>query len=227
MEKRLMEEACSHFKQTIAFFDVDGTLTSVASVWEYLHRELGIWESQGEPNLLEYLAGNIDYDEFSRRDAMGYFGIPYTVLDEMVGRIPLRAGIQICFDFFKTRGIPIILLSTGLDILVNRIPGADMRIANELLFEDGVCTGKVRVRIPMDGKKHAFRQILHEREIAPDQAIVVGDSAGDLELMKVAGLSIAVASQDQNVISIAHHHIAGGNLAIIPTLASLFLRQTR
>lgn len=53
----------------IVFFDCDGTLTKVKSSWQYLHERLGLWDDHADAFQHRYRAGEIDYEEFCRRDA--------------------------------------------------------------------------------------------------------------------------------------------------------------
>jgi len=36
----------------LALFDLDGTLTTERSAWEYIHRRLGVWDGQAEKSIL-------------------------------------------------------------------------------------------------------------------------------------------------------------------------------
>ncbi len=202
----------------LVVFDVDGTLTPVRSIWEYLHQRLGIWESEGLPNLHAYLNGQIDYQEFARRDASGYSGCNRSYLMELIHEIPLRSGAQECLDFFFMHGVHIALISTGLDLMVNRIPRAHTRISNMLQFENDVCTGRVTVQIPIDGKRDAFIGLLASMNISNTHTLVIGDSSGDIEMMRAAGFSIAVQPSNSAVSDAAGHVIDGDTLAGIPDL---------
>jgi phosphoserine phosphatase len=199
----------------LAIFDVDGTLTKVKSVWEFLHRELGIWETNGRNNLEAYLKKEIDYEEFSRRDALGFKNITYQELLSLIRIIPRREGLQECMVFLKESGFQVVYLSTGLNILVDDIPGADIRLANELLFEDDICRGEVITHIPIDGKKAAFKNLLSKLQISAENAFVFGDSTGDIEIMDAAGCSIGVAPSDEAVKAVSDYVINGDDLTEI------------
>ena len=203
-------------------FDVDGTLTQVASIWEYLHRKLGIWESEGRPNLEAFTRREIDYAEFARRDALGYKGLSRKELMELIRSVPMRPGMDACLAFFKQRGIPIALISTGLDIMLDAIPLADIRVANELVFQDDNCTGEAVVHIPIDGKKEVFDRILRDHRIQADQIIAAGDSRGDIEILRSAGLSIAVASTDPAVRDASDICLDSGDLSLVPQIVERF-----
>jgi phosphoserine phosphatase len=202
----------AEFRFKLAVFDVDGTLTKIVSIWEYLHRELEIWETQGKPNLLSFLNGEIDYNEFARLDAEGYRDLPESRINEFVDAIPWRPGVVECFQWIKKQGMQIALISTGLNVLVDRFPLVDYRIANKLQFKNGRCTGKAIVCIPIDGKKSALDRLLTATGIQWMETIVIGDSEGDREIMSNAGLSIAVAPSDSTLLTTADVIIDGTDL---------------
>ncbi|MBN1356674.1 HAD-IB family phosphatase [bacterium] len=199
----------------IVVFDVDGTLTQVRSVWEYLHRKLGIWDSQGEPNLADYRSGRIDYREFARRDAAGYRGVARSRILELLESIPMRSGWSECLHMFRARGMKIALVSTGLDILVDRFTRVDHRSANKLGFDNDVCTGQVEVCVSMNGKKSFLDRLLDEIGIGWEEVVVIGDSEGDCEIMLAAGLSIAVDPSEAKVAQAADFQIDGSDLTHI------------
>ncbi len=203
--------------------DVDGTLTTETSVWEYFHKSLNKWNDEGLTNLNAYLSGDIDYNEFARRDAEAYTGLSYKSLDQMAASIPRRFGMEQMLTTFKRRGFTIALISTGLDILVNQIPEADIRISNELEFENSICTGKPVVNIPMDAKEQAFVSLLSDHGFSAEKTIVLGDSSGDIPMMRLAGYSIAVETMDQNVLQVADANIDGTDLMRVPALVEEYI----
>jgi len=199
-------------KIKLAVFDVDGTLTKIRSIWEYLHRRLGIWETEGLPNLDAYLSGGIDYYEFARRDAQGYKGYTSEHFDNLIERIPHREGIEDCFNFLRSKGIKIALLSTGLDLLLKKFQPVDFRFSNELLFRDEICLGKVRVNVPIDRKIDVLNQLIAQLGIGWNNVMSVGDSEGDLEVMEKSLLSVAVNPSNSELVSVADYCIDGANM---------------
>lgn len=187
-----------------AFFDVDGTLTTTPSVWEFLHRQLDLWESEGKKNLQDFLEKRTDYHEFARRDAMGYKGLHRSELNRILDQIEIRPGIAECFSFLRNEGIRIGLISTGLDILVNRFFPVDFAISNELVFRDNVCTGEVIVHLPIDAKERYIKQFLFDRNVDAVNTITVGDSLGDIGMMRLSGLRIAMYPCHSELLDVCH-----------------------
>ncbi len=197
--------------------DVDGTLTTETSIWETFHKQLGKWECEGHPNLLAYLAGAIDYAEFAARDAKAYKGLSRATLDRMAASIPRRKGMETMLRTMSRRGFTIALISTGLDILLDQIPCADIRIANRLRFDDNTCSGEADVVIPIDGKEAVARSVMETIGVSVERTVVIGDSRGDVSMMKAAGFSIAVAAES-GVIDAASASVDGTDLMQIPAL---------
>lgn len=198
--------------------DVDGTLTTETSIWETFHKKLGKWESEGLLNLRAFLSGKIDYDEFAARDAKAYKGVSRAELERIAAEIPRRKGMELMLKTMKRRGFTIALISTGLDILVDQIPEAHYRMANRLEFENDICTGNAIVEIPMGEKGKPIKHLQSVGPFHPERTVVIGDSDGDIPMMKAAGLSIAVAASDSNVLSVADLQIDGEDLMHIPAL---------
>ncbi len=198
--------------------DVDGTLTTETSIWETFHKKLGKWEKEGLLNLRAFLNGKIDYDEFAARDARAYKGVSRTELERIAAEIPRRKGMELMLKTMKRRGFTIALVSTGLDILVDQIPDVHYRVANRLEFENDICTGKAIVEVPMGEKGKVIRHLQSLGPFHPERTVVIGDSEGDIPMMKAAGLSIAVAAADSKVLMYADLQIDGEDLMHIPAL---------
>jgi len=179
-------------------FDLDGTLTPVRSVWQYIHEALGTWENHGSRSLAAFLTGEIAYDEFARRDVMAWHGVPRSRIEEIVAGIPYRPGAQELIAALKERGVRLALLSSGLDILVSRAAkelGFDMWIANGLGFTGDMVDGRVQIRVTWGGKAEHVGSICRFFRAEPRETAAVGDSHGDLPLFAQVGLGVAVNAE--------------------------------
>ena len=56
-------------------FDLDGTLTPVRSVWQYIHEALGMWDADARLHQAAFEHGTISYGEFCARDAAHWKGM--------------------------------------------------------------------------------------------------------------------------------------------------------
>ncbi|MBN1550978.1 HAD hydrolase family protein, partial [bacterium] len=98
------------------------------------------------------------------------------------------------------------------------IPGADIRIANSLIFKDNICTGRAVIKVPIDGKYSVLKGLLSDLGYPFDSVVTIGDSKGDIEIMHASRLSIAVDPVDTSVIKAADYVLARHQLLRIPEL---------
>lgn len=203
--------------------DVDGTLTEVRSIWEYLLKSVNKWEDAGQKHLQAYLAGKIDYPRFAQLDARAFQGIPRAQLVEYVEKIPLRPGVEMMLKRVNRRGGRVVLLSSGLDLMLDLFPYVQQRFANHLNVVDGVCDGSATVRVPIDGKADILRGVLKSSRLSRDRLIVMGDSGGDISMMKQAGFSIAVDPVSDDVSREASATVDGRNMIQVVELIEDYL----
>lgn len=210
----------SAFKLVV--FDLDGTLTRERSIWEYVHKRLGKWHGFAEKYQERFLAGEISYEEFCEFDAQVWKGMKAEELLKIVEAVPFHDGVDVLIQYLKDRRLKLALVSSGLSVLSNRVHqkyGFDYSISNDLLQENGMLTGKVRIRVYYDKKAEWVKRILERFEVKPEEMIAMGDSRGDLDMLQMAGFSIAFNSSCRDLDQIADLCIQSQNLAeIIPKL---------
>jgi phosphoserine phosphatase len=137
----------------IVFFDCDGTLTTVKSSWQYIHERLGMWDRNADEFQRLFRAGEIDYLEFCRRDALLWKGMTEKRVLEIIEEIPYHDGVRETMRTLRNEGVLTVLLSTGLSFLVERVKrelGMTLAVANELVVENGVLTGDIRINVAHD-----------------------------------------------------------------------------
>jgi len=137
----------------IVFFDCDGTLTTVKSSWQYIHERLGVWDRNADEFQRLFRAGEIDYLEFCRRDASLWKGMTEKRVLEIIEEIPYHDGVRETMRTLGCEGVLTVLLSTGLSFLVERVKqelGMTLAVANELVVENGVLTGDIRINVAHD-----------------------------------------------------------------------------
>ena len=213
-------EKKKHYRLVI--FDLDGTLTQERSVWEYIHKQLGKWYGFAEEYQNLFLAGKISYEEFCERDAQVWKGIRVDELLEIVKTVPFHPGVDELINHFKQKGLKLSVVSSGLSLLSNWVRqkyGFDYSVSNDLLHENGILTGKVRIQVFYDKKAEWVEKILKQFGVKPEEAIAIGDSRGDIDMFQLVGYSVAFNSSCQDLDQIANVCISSKNLAdIIPRL---------
>jgi phosphoserine phosphatase len=206
----------------LVIFDLDGTLTQERSIWEYIHKKLGKWYGFAEEYQNLFLAGKISYEEFCERDAQVWKGMKLEELLEIVKAVPFHPGVDELISHLKQKGLNLSMVSSGLSLLTNWVHqkyGFDYSVSNNLLHENGVLTGKVKIQVYFDKKAEWVRKILNQFEVKPEEVIAIGDSRGDIDMFQMVGFSIAFNSSCKELDQIASACIQSQNLAdIIPKL---------
>jgi phosphoserine phosphatase len=206
----------------LVIFDLDGTLTQERSIWEYIHKQLGKWYGFAEEYQNLFLAGKISYEEFCERDALVWKGMRVEELLEIAQTVPFHPGVNELINFLKQKGLKLSMISSGLSLLSNWVHeryGFDYSVSNNLLHENGVLTGKVKIQVYFDKKAEWVRKILNQFEVKLEEVIAVGDSRGDIDMFQMVGFSIAFNSSCKELDKIASACIQSQNLAdIIPKL---------
>jgi phosphoserine phosphatase len=212
----------SHQRFKLVIFDLDGTLTQERSIWEYVHKRLRKWYGFAEEYQKKFLAGEISYDRFCELDAEVWKGMKVEGLSEIVKTVPFHPGVDELIGHLKQKGLKLAMVSSGLSLLsdwVHERYGFDYSVSNDLLHENGVLTGKVKIQVYYDKKAEWVKKILKQFGIRPEEMIAIGDSRGDLELFRMAGFSVAVNSSCKDLDQMASSCVQSQNLAdVIPQL---------
>jgi len=181
----------------LAVFDLDGTLTPVDSLWRYLHDAFGTWET-GRISAQRYHNGEISYTEWAEADARCWTGISTVFLSEVLETIPYRNGVKQVFNRLKGSCVKTAIVSAGLSVLAAKFANeleADFVEANELEINNGILTGRIRVKVSVTEKGKVVREIAAKALVGIDKVAVIGDRANDLPLDDC--LKIAFGPKDE------------------------------
>jgi phosphoserine phosphatase len=204
----------------LVVFDLDGTLTKERSIWEYIHKQLGKWYGFAEEYQKQFLAGKISYEEFCERDAQVWKGMKVEELLEIVKTVPFHQGVDELISYLKQGGLKLSMVSSGLSLLTHWVHekyGFDYSVSNDLLYENGVLTGKVKIQVYFDQKAEWVKKILKQFEVKPEEVIAIGDSKGDMDMFQMVGFSVAFNSSSKDLDQIANVCIQSQNLIDIIT----------
>ncbi len=143
-------------------------------------------------------------------------GLHVDVLEKVyTQRLKVNSGGKELIKFFQSRDIKSAVVSGGFTYFTNQLAkdiSLDHARANTLEIENGLLTGCVQGDIINGTAKAEFVQELCEQYgVSTNQVIVAGDGANDLEMMAVAGLSIAYHAKP-SVIERANIAISFGGL---------------
>jgi len=184
-------------KIRLVVFDVDGTLTSIDSVWRYLHDAFGTWD-KGRIAARRYQRGEISYTEWAETDAKCWAGISISTVSKVLEKIHYSKGVKTVFHQLKIKHVKTAIVSAGLSILAEKFAeelDADFVTANDLEINDGILTGRISVRVPVTEKARVVKDIALKASIPIREVALVGDSAFDLQVDDC--LKIAYKPKDQ------------------------------
>lgn len=174
--------------------DMDSTLITIECIDE-------IADMAGlKPRVAEITAaamrGELDFPASLRARVALLQGLPIEALQQVHDeRLRLSPGAETLLAAARAAGWTTLLVSGGFTYFTDRLKsrlGFDHALSNTLAVEHGRLTGRVLGEI-VDGEAKASRVATACRDLgcAAHQAIVVGDGANDLPMLRIAGLSVA------------------------------------
>jgi phosphoserine phosphatase len=190
----------------LALFDIDGTLRRVRSPWTHIHEHLGVAE-QAERYVELWHKGEITYAEWADLDASLWRGAARETMVAALETDPYRMGARELVRWFTDRDIPCLGISTGLSLfndVTARELGLREVITNEVHFQDGLCTGRVTVRVREDNKAAIALALLERYGVDAVHVVAFGDGTADIPVMQAVGLGIAICPSNERVRAGAH-----------------------
>ena len=186
------DQSLSDFKLLVT--DMDSTLITIECIDE-------IADMQGlKPQVAAIteaaMRGEIEFRESLRRRVALLKGLDASALQRVFDeRLQLSPGALNLLEGVKAAGLKTVLISGGFTFFTDRLRaqlGLDMSCANVLEIMDGKLTGKVSGDIvDADEKRRTVERESAALGVPSSAAIVMGDGANDLQMMSVAGLSVA------------------------------------
>ncbi|MFT5960478.1 MAG: phosphoserine phosphatase [Burkholderiaceae bacterium] len=174
--------------------DMDSTLITIECIDE-------IADMQGlKPQVAAIteaaMRGDIEFNESLTRRVALLAGLDASALQRVFDeRLQLSLGAEKMLAAVKVAGLKTLLVSGGFTFFTERIKaqlGLDYAHANVLEILDGKLTGRVVGGIVnAEEKKLTVARICTELGTTADCAIVMGDGANDLQMMGIAGMSVA------------------------------------
>ncbi len=190
----IAERTHSPLLYDLIVFDIDGTITQHISSWQFLHEKLDQWDNQAILYQDQFLAGKISYKRFCKLDAAHWKGMDVFRLSGLFKEISFAENVEKAVRILKEKGFKLAAVSTGIQFIVDRIKeelAFDYVIGNRLKVRKGKLTGGVTINVSHLGKGRVLKDLLRRFQVSHSKLIVVGDSEGDIPMMKMAGYAIA------------------------------------
>ena len=187
----------------VVFFDCDGTLTKTKSSWEYLHRRLNLWTKNADSYQALFREGKIDYNEFCRRDAFLWRGLPVSMVYQLISEIPYQENAANAIDTLKKAGLFTVIISSGLSLLVNRVKenlSIDLALSNDLVSRAGLLTGDIKINVAYDRKGPLVREVLESLGLRREESCAVGDGDGDSGMFDEVALPIGFVADGGSLV---------------------------
>lgn len=174
--------------------DMDSTLITIECIDE-------IADMQGlKPQVAEIteaaMRGEIPFSESLQRRVALLKDLDASALQRVHDeRLAFSPGAENMLEKVRAAGLKTLLVSGGFTFFTDRVKqklALDHAHSNVLEIRDGKLTGKVVGGIvDATEKKHTVERICAQHGFTPSEVIVMGDGANDLEMMSIAGMSVA------------------------------------
>jgi phosphoserine phosphatase len=181
------------FVKRLVQLDVDSTFIQQEAI-ELLAAKAGVLEKVSAITD-SAMRGELDFEQSLRARVSLLEGLPESVLAEVQQEITLTDGAEDLVNVLHAKGHTVALVSGGfIDIIEPMIRSLSITYykANKLEVVDGVLTGQlIGPVIDRAAKAAALRQFSNASGVEIENTVAIGDGANDLDMMAIAGLSIA------------------------------------
>jgi len=182
-------------RKKLLIADMDSTMIDQECIDE-LADEVGLREHVAEITRRS-MNGEIPFESALRERVALLAGLETAVVDLIVeNRLTLAAGGRELIATMRANGAWTALVSGGFDLFTSRIGGKlgfDEHRANVLEEAGGKLLGRVIEPIlGREAKAEALNDISARLGLTPQDAIAVGDGANDLDMIRLAGIGVAL-----------------------------------
>lgn len=182
----------SSIPRMLVILDVDSTLIE-QEVIELLADCAGK-RSEVENVTERAMSGELDFTESLKARVRLLEGLPESVISESLAKCTFTSGARHLIEAIHLAGGKVGAVSGGFSQLLNPLAeelNLDFSRANTLEIVDGVLTGDiVGPIIDKPAKATALIEWANLLQLDLRYTVAIGDGANDLDMMKVAGLSI-------------------------------------
>ena len=208
-------------KYKLVCFDVDGTLIdNLTFSWEVFHNHFGCDSKKREQARNKFFSGAITYLEWANHDIGMWIekGVTKKDFQDAIRGLKLMEGAVETIHTLKKAGLKLAIISGSVDIILETLlPGYkklfdDVYFSHLIFDEMGKLTGAKVTEFDMIKKADALRAIIKREGYSLRECVHIGDYLNDVEIAKIAGLSIAFNCSDETLRKTASVVIEGKDL---------------
>ena len=197
----------------LVVFDMDGTIIEPRSSWAMIHEHFG---TDNTEMLQLYIDHKISDKDFVKADIQLWNSKSDKPVDEkyinsILDKAKPRKGAEELIANLHKANIKTIILSGGIQFLADKWArkwNMDGALANELIDDEN---GNLTAIIKSSGhnKGPVMEKMIEKYNFNKNEIAAIGDTMVDIPTFERAGLSIAVNTEDERVITKADYHLKG------------------
>ena len=197
----------------LVVFDMDGTIIEPRSSWAMIHDHFGTDNSE---MLQMYIEHKISDKEFVKADIALWNSksdrpVNEKYINSILDKAKPRKGAEELIRSLHEENIKTLILSGGIQYLADKWAkkwNMDDALANDLIDDS---EGNLTAIIKSSGhnKGPVMEGMIEKYNLSKNEIAAIGDTVVDIPTFERAGLSVAVNTEDERVISKANYHLKG------------------
>ena len=197
----------------LVVFDMDGTIIEPRSSWAMIHDHFGTDNSE---MLQMYIEHKISDKEFVKADIALWNSksnrpVNEEYINSILDKAKPRKGAEELISSLHEENIKTIILSGGIQYLADKWAkkwNMDEALANDLI-DDSEGNLKAVIKSSGHNKGPVMEGMIEKYNLSKSEIAAIGDTVVDIPTFERAGLSVAVNTEDERVISKATYHLKG------------------